>query len=141
MKWIACVGCLILCWFGSPLMGAVPESGTVLCTVMVSEPCNVTLGANVLWGGAALLGGSLSETNLWVQLSILAVPFCWTSACPYQQCGDANCDGLVSAIDVQLLLNAWGGPYDPCVDFNRDGLVSAQDVMVLIISWGACPVY
>ncbi|MCD6393879.1 MAG: hypothetical protein J7M40_10265 [Planctomycetes bacterium] len=102
MKWIACAGCLILCWFGSPLVG-----------------------------------GSESDTNLPVQLSILADPFCWTSACPCQPYGDANCDGLISAIDVQILLDAWGGPYNPCADFTRDGLISAMDVMVMINSWGA----
>lgn len=110
MKWIAYAGCLIVCWFGSPLMGS------------------------------PLVVDSESDTNPEVQLSIMSDPFCWTSACPCQPYGDANCDGLITALDVKSLVVYWGGPYDPCSDFNRDGLVSALDVLVLLESWGGpCP--
>ncbi len=70
-------------------------------------------------------------------------PWCWAEECSCQMYGDANCDGYITAIDVQILLDAWGGNlYDPCPDFNRDGVITAQDVMLLISAWGGeveCP--
>jgi hypothetical protein len=47
--------------------------------------------------------------------------------------GDLNGDGLVNAIDLSLLLGAWGtsGPGD----INGDGLVGAADLSILLSNW------
>ncbi|MBW8039252.1 MAG: S8 family serine peptidase [Planctomycetes bacterium] len=64
-------------------------------------------------------------------------PDCW--CCPCHQYGDYNCDGFITAIDVQALFAAWGG-YDACADFNHDGFITAIDVQILVASWGVgCP--
>jgi hypothetical protein len=118
---------------------AAPEATTVLCTIAVSEACNMTLAANSTRGGVVLIGGgAASATNLPVTEAIGGGgPIEWTWPCqPY---GDANGDLRISALDVQLLINAWGG-YSAGVDFNRDGRVSALDVQVLMNNWGStCP--
>jgi len=44
---------------------AAPDGTTVLCTIAVSEACNMTLGANATRGGVVLIGGGApSGTNL-----------------------------------------------------------------------------
>ena len=47
--------------------------------------------------------------------------------------GDLNDDGLVNAIDLALLLGAWGtsGPGD----LNNDGVVGAADLSILLSNW------
>ena len=64
-------------------------------------------------------------------------PPCWNNPCqPY---GDYNGDGLITAIDIQGLVNAWGG-YDVCADFNQDGFITAIDIQILVNQWGnPCP--
>ncbi len=118
---------------------AAPEATTVLCTITVSEACNMTLAANSTRGGVVRIGGgAVTADFVGGPITGQTGPACWNNSC--QTSGDANGDGLISALDVQALLNAWGGAYDPCVDFNRDGLVSALDVQVLIGTWGKpCP--
>ena len=49
---------------------------------------------------------------------------------------DLSRDGQVGAMDITMLLGAWG---TPAGDANGDGFTDAQDVAVLLGSWGACP--
>jgi hypothetical protein len=47
---------------------------------------------------------------------------------------DLNCDGVVNASDLAILLGSWGGA--GAADLNGDGVVGAQDLAVLLGSWG-----
>ena len=48
--------------------------------------------------------------------------------------GDANGDGHVNAIDLALLLGAWGSG-SPAIDLDHDGVVGAADLGVLLSNW------
>jgi hypothetical protein len=48
--------------------------------------------------------------------------------------GDFNCDGTVDAIDLGILLGAWGNADDPA-DLNGDGAVDASDLAILLGAW------
>lgn len=62
-----------------------------------------------------------------------------TGKCPTACTGDLNGDGEVNAIDLGILLGAWG----PCAgcpaDLNGDGQVNAIDLGILLGAWGPCP--
>ncbi|MBL9120508.1 MAG: hypothetical protein JNL80_11405 [Phycisphaerae bacterium] len=64
------------------------------------------------------------------------IELCVTVPDPTPAChpADINCDGVVDAIDLGILLGAWGtsGPGD----FNLDGVVNAADLAVLLGEWG-----
>ncbi len=47
---------------------------------------------------------------------------------------DLNCDGIVGASDITLLLAAWGGSGP--ADLNGDGIVGASDLTLLLAAWG-----
>ena len=50
--------------------------------------------------------------------------------------GDLNGDGLVGALDLSLLLVAWG-PCDGCpADLDADGTVGVPDLLILLGNWG-----
>ena len=53
---------------------------------------------------------------------------------------DTNCDGVVSAVDLGLMLGGWG-PVDHAVpiDIDGDGAVTAFDLGLLLGGWGICP--
>ncbi len=53
--------------------------------------------------------------------------------------GDLNLDGVVSAIDVTILLNFWGMVNPPVADLDQDGIVSASDLTILLNAWGSTP--
>ena len=54
--------------------------------------------------------------------------------------GDLNCDSLVGAVDLLILLASWG----PCpdlpetcpADLDLDGTVGAADLLILLSNWG-----
>lgn len=130
---------------------AAPDGTTVLCTIAVSESCNLTLAANATRGGVVLIGGgSPSSTNLAITEALSVGPVdCYTgpnydkwvevgkpdSWC--QPCftkGDANGDGSITAADITMLINAWT-VYSPDADFNQDGSVTAADITIIINNW------
>jgi 1,4-alpha-glucan branching enzyme len=47
---------------------------------------------------------------------------------------DLNCDGVVNAADLSLLLGAWGT--GATADLNGDGTVNAADLSILLGAWG-----
>ena len=51
--------------------------------------------------------------------------------------GDLDHDGAVTAADLAILLNAWGGP-DIDADLNGDGVVDASDIAIILNMWGPC---
>ena len=52
--------------------------------------------------------------------------------------GDLNCDGVVDAFDLAVLLGSWG-PCDGCpADIFDDGDVNAGDLAILLGNWGPC---
>ncbi|MCD6393881.1 MAG: hypothetical protein J7M40_10275 [Planctomycetes bacterium] len=116
-----------------------PLAETTLCRINLSGDATVTVTEEIATrGGIVNIGGTAPSSVVMPAPTMVSCgPPCWTSCQPF---GDANSDGLISALDVQVLLGAWGQAYDPCVDFNRDGLVSALDVQVLLGTWGGtCP--
>lgn len=54
-------------------------------------------------------------------------------ACP----ADFNCDGVIDAADLGLLLSAWDGS-NPLYDLSADGEVNGQDLGLVIAAWGSC---
>jgi hypothetical protein len=120
-----------------------PAASGDLLTFKVDAPCIATITANVSRAGAS---GVVMEDPDEVVTVVLPAPLdipcpsgpaCWANPC--QTYGDYNGDGLITAIDVQGLVNAWGG-YDECADFNQDGLITAIDVQILVNQWGKpCP--
>ena len=48
---------------------------------------------------------------------------------------DFDCDGVVSAVDLTFILQAWGTPLG---DLNGDGTTSGADITILLQMWGAC---
>ncbi|MBL9118332.1 MAG: hypothetical protein JNL80_00275 [Phycisphaerae bacterium] len=58
--------------------------------------------------------------------------------CPSPCLGDLNDDGQVGAVDLALLLGAWGTAGGPA-DLNNNGLVAAEDLALLLGAWGDCP--
>ncbi len=79
------------------------------------------------------LDGNLNVTSGWTDLGGN-----FLCACP----GDLNNDGVADALDITIILGAWG-PCPPgvfCVaDTDFDGLVSATDMATVLGAWGACP--
>lgn len=60
------------------------------------------------------------------------------AGCPTEvACGiaDLDCDGLVDAADLALLLDAWGSCEDCAADLDGDGLVGAADLAILLGAW------
>ncbi|MCZ6654669.1 MAG: hypothetical protein O7D91_16780 [Planctomycetota bacterium] len=52
---------------------------------------------------------------------------------------DFDCDGVVGASDLALLLFNWG-PCPECeADLNDDGEVGSFDLAILLGAWGPCP--
>ncbi len=49
--------------------------------------------------------------------------------------GDLNCDGLVSAADLTILLASWGPCYGCPADLDLDGVVGIVDLQILLSMW------
>ncbi|MDZ4830057.1 MAG: hypothetical protein SGJ09_07655 [Phycisphaerae bacterium] len=49
---------------------------------------------------------------------------------------DFNCDGVVGASDLGILLGAWGSTTQPQFDLSGDGIVGAEDLGILLGAWG-----
>lgn len=49
--------------------------------------------------------------------------------------GDLDCDGVVGAVDLGILLGAWGDTDTP-YDLDGDGIVDASDLAILLGAWG-----
>jgi hypothetical protein len=50
--------------------------------------------------------------------------------------GDVNGDGLVDAVDLQILLSSWGGI--GAADLDGSEVVDGGDLTILLSAWGAC---
>jgi hypothetical protein len=54
--------------------------------------------------------------------------------------GDLDNDGFVNAVDLSMLIVAWGRQSSPhAADLNGDGDVGAVDLSLLLADWGVCP--
>ena len=51
---------------------------------------------------------------------------------------DINNDGVISDIDLTLLLGAWGPNQGNPADLNGNGEVDASDLALLLWSWDKC---
>jgi hypothetical protein len=117
-----------------------PAASGVLCklTLSCSGTVNVTVAENTTRGGIVMENTAVSADATLKGCAVSCAPSCW--ACPCQPYGDANCDGFLSALDVQIMAAAWSGAYDPCADFNHDGFITALDVQILAGYWATgCP--
>ncbi len=120
-----------------------PDSSGPLLSFKVSKSCTVTITANVARAGSQGVVMEDPDQAVVVNLPSTCVvviptgPICWSYPC--HEYGDYNGDGVITAIDVGGLVNAWGG-YDECADFNHDGVITAIDVGILVGQWGKpCP--
>ncbi len=68
----------------------------------------------------------------WDAKCVAAAQEACTACCP----SDLNQDRSVSAIDLALLLQAWGSEWG---DLNGDGFVNAMDAAQMLSEWGPCP--
>jgi len=48
---------------------------------------------------------------------------------------DFDCNGLIDALDLALLLGSWGFSSN---DLDGDGVVTAADLAILLGAWGPC---
>lgn len=62
---------------------------------------------------------------------------CEPAPCP----GDTNDSGVVNAVDISIILSAWGtdGGKFPGADTNDDGTVDGSDLAEVLAGWGPCP--
>lgn len=62
---------------------------------------------------------------------------CEPAPCP----GDTNGSGVVNAVDISVILSAWGtdGGKFPGADTNDDGTVDGSDLAEVLAGWGPCP--
>ncbi|MSR69070.1 MAG: hypothetical protein EXS17_01805 [Phycisphaerales bacterium] len=83
-------------------------------------------------GGTAnlLLSGVFSEGNGTSTLN-LSINAAGTAAAVS---GDLNGDQLVSAIDLAIVLSAWGTS-SPVADINQDGTVNGADLLFVLSNW------
>jgi hypothetical protein len=49
--------------------------------------------------------------------------------------GDLNCDGMIDASDLSVLLGAWGT--SGAADIDGNGVVGASDLSILLANWGS----
>ena len=61
--------------------------------------------------------------------------------CPKWAPGDVNSSGVVNAVDISVILSAWGtnGGKFPRADTDGSGVVDAADLSVVLSGWGKCP--
>lgn len=59
--------------------------------------------------------------------------FKWTGVATIP--GDLNGSGTIDALDLAILLGAWGSPAGPA-DLDRDGVVAGGDLAVMFSHWG-----
>ena len=60
----------------------------------------------------------------------------FSDQCPPGGREDLNRDGFVDALDLTILLAAWGSA-DPVADIDKSGFVDAADVGALLSAWGS----
>ena len=60
----------------------------------------------------------------------------YSDQCPPGGREDLNRDGFVDALDLTILLSAWGTA-DPVADINADGSVDGADIAALLGAWGS----
>jgi hypothetical protein len=58
-----------------------------------------------------------------------------------EQCpGDLFLDGVVDAMDLAIVLGAWGAcDVGPCPDQDGNCLIDAVDLAIVLGAWGPCP--
>jgi len=108
----------------SPL-GAGIQSRTVLA-LAASE--SATGGGPALYAGGTFIAspGGDSFVAKW-------------QGCPTPNPGDLNRDGVVDALDMEILFVAWGtcpDHHDCPADLNGDGVVDSSDLLLLLTHWG-----
>lgn len=53
--------------------------------------------------------------------------------------GDLSGDRIVDAVDIAILLGAWGACPDPCpADIDANGIVDGIDIAFILAGWGSC---
>ncbi len=82
-----------------------------------------------------ILSGQLADANG------NNIPDCCEQGTSCDPCpGDVTENGVVNAVDLTVLLAAWGvGKSEFDCDLDNDGIVGPSDLTILLGGWGACP--
>jgi len=82
-----------------------------------------------------ILSGQLADANG------NNIPDCCEQGTSCDPCpGDVTGNGVVNAVDLTVLLGAWGvGKSEFDCDLDNDGVVGPSDLTILLGGWGACP--
>ena len=88
-------------------------------------------GPTLFAGGWFTMAGDVSANRI----------AAWPGCLDDEPChpADLNCDGIVDASDLLILLSEWGKCADPddCpADINDDGVVDSSDLLILLSNWG-----
>lgn len=105
------------------------EFGTRGTIDVVSNPYYMRLGdfaGNGLSDDIAIPNSATNQVTVLISQAV--------APCPADQSGDGNVD----ALDLAMLLGAWGPNPGHPADFNGDGVVNAMDLAQLLGTWGAC---
>ncbi len=105
-----------------------PEHVPEQCICEWSADCN----SDGIVDYGQILAGQLADTDE------NGVPdVCEVDPCP----GDVNSSGVVNAVDISVILSAWGtnGGKFPRADTDGSGVVDAADLSVVLGGWGKCP--
>ncbi|NBX37164.1 MAG: hypothetical protein EBR10_08085 [Planctomycetes bacterium] len=70
-----------------------------------------------------------------ILLAAVFSPIPLLAACPC----DLNCDGVVDADDLTILISSWGQAGVPA-DVDNSGTVGSSDLTTMLASWGPCAV-
>lgn len=109
--------------------GCLPNTGaSQLNPLVLANPCVEASFTTCLEPGTWYIFVAPSDTSNWP---------CTDAGC---DCPDLNGSGTVDAVDLSLLLGAWGTA-DPCANLDGSGTVGAADLSILLGAWGPyrCP--
>ena len=100
---------------------------------MISQDGSIT-GLGLAWAvnndGIIAANGSVIIDNTSHGVMVLLTPV-------YPVIGDLNCDEVVNAVDLSMLLTQWGPGEDLSADFNGNGSVGPLDLAQLLANWGS----
>lgn len=93
------------------------------------------LGGNPVLASNDLCGNTPSQIHgNWTDQGGNSIEDECVDSCP----GDINDDGIVSGIDVTIVLASWQLS-GVAADINGDGIVNGADLTIVLAAWGPCP--
>lgn len=125
--------------------GNAPDLSGVLCTIVVSADCNVTVTADATRGNVVMEDTTqavFTGDEIPIPTPVICdYPACWDFA---TQChGDIDDDQLVGQSDLVSFAGGWGAVYpaqkykdNACSDADHDGLIGQSDLIEFAGNWG-----